>query len=78
MFCGPDGSGGETGVKLDNTPGKEEWLGLPPAGGREADGEGSTIPWDLASLAVLLLSSLQKMLLGANGQALRVHFVSWE
>lgn len=41
-------------------------------------GEGSGIPWDLASLAELFLSSLQKMFLGANRQALRVHFVSWE
>jgi hypothetical protein len=44
MFCGPDGSRGETGVKLDNTQGKEAWLGLSPAAGSKADGGGLRDP----------------------------------
>lgn len=41
MFCGPHGPGR---IKLDNTQGKGEWPGLPPAGGREADGGGLRDP----------------------------------
>lgn len=77
-LCEPDGPGGQTGVNLDDTQGKGRDQGfLQLEAGRQM-GEGSGIPWDLASLAVLFLSSVQKMLLGANQQALCVHFVSWE
>lgn len=76
MFCGPHGPGGETGIKLTTRRAKGCGF-LQLEAGRQM-GEGSGIPEDLASLAEVFLSSLQKMLLGANGQALRVHFVSWE
>ena len=71
----PNGPRGQTEILAGNPKGSREQLGFSPAQGRETGMWGRTMG-DLASLVVLPLPFLQKMLLGANQRAFCVHFAS--